>query len=84
MTDLRQGVSPIQHAVLDRVEKDAGCRRLSRKDWVEHTVEATLIAQSALKTSKWFVSRNRLIAAAARLILAAEQLRPITDDEVPW
>lgn len=74
MTDLRQGVTSIEHAVLDQVEIQRRKRRHSTPQWWQVANDASMKAQFALRVSNPSGQRECLINAAARLIMAAELL----------
>ena len=72
MTNPRQPVSPTEQAVLDRLQEDRAAG--SGATWLRLVDEALMKAKLALVTSRADSKRPHLIAAAARLILAAELL----------
>jgi hypothetical protein len=73
MDDLRQGVTPTQHAVLDLIEAAAACWAESY-DFEAQLAQATKVARTASRLNTLSKKREAAIEAAARLIDAADQI----------
>ncbi len=73
MTDLRQGVTPTQHAVLDLIEREAA----SWADEDEFDIRIAKASRHALRAQdsrSLTAKRNSAIRAAAMLIDAADEI----------
>lgn len=73
MTDLRQGVTATQQAVLDLIEREAPGWADSY-DFEEQLKQAMLVAGTACRSNKLTAKRTAAIEAAARLIDAADEI----------
>lgn len=76
MTDLRQGVTPTQHAVLDRVEQQHAIQMAEgyESDFQECLEVARNFAAVAAKSRSLAGKREAAIMAAAMLIDAADEI----------
>lgn len=70
MSDLRQGVSPAMHAVLDEVE--AIMREAPLSPWFHVSRAELLLARLDQSEGSWGDRADRARAAAARLLAFAE------------
>lgn len=73
MTDLRQGVTPTQHAVLDLIEQRAE-EWQDAFDFDDKLIRAISAARQAQITSRLTTKRQFAIEAAARLIDVADEI----------
>ena len=73
MDDLRQGVTPTQHEVLDLIEENA-VEWSSRMTWEEKLAEARGTAADATRIATLKHKRIAAITAAALLIDAADEI----------
>lgn len=76
MTDLRQGVTPTQHEVLDRIEQQAEIHLAEgyQGNFQDGLEAARLYANAAAKLNKLSLKREAAISAAALLIDAADEI----------
>lgn len=74
MTDLRQGVTPTQHEVLDLIEGALGEEWRGAWDWERRIHVGYLEARRADTGSELINKRRHAIIAAALLIDAAEEI----------
>jgi hypothetical protein len=79
-TDLRQGVTPTQHAVLDMIEQQ-GAEWGDLYDFEAQLIRAADRAKQAVRSTILANKRRCAIEAAARLIDAADEIGRLIDLE---
>jgi hypothetical protein len=78
MTDLRQGVTPTQHEVLDMIEERA-VEWSAKMTWEEKLADARGCAADATRLTSLKQKRLSAIVAAALLIDAADEISRLID-----
>ncbi|WP_298290285.1 hypothetical protein [Novosphingobium sp.] len=82
MTDLRQGVTPTQHEVLDLIEREAAGWSLANT-WEEKLEFAAALARCASNGEALGSIRTEAIHAAALLIDAADEITRLITATAP-